>query len=88
MEVGHIIIGTTAAHRVTVQDVVLELGLGAQVIGNRNAVMILPAGINKATGLEYALRKLGLSRREVVSIRDDATQQVERRNDLTPHQTR
>jgi hydroxymethylpyrimidine pyrophosphatase-like HAD family hydrolase len=32
--------------------------------------MVLPAGINKATGLEYALRKLGLSPHEVVGIGD------------------
>jgi hypothetical protein len=37
-----------------------ELGLEAQVIGNREAVLVLPAGINKATALEHALRKLGL----------------------------
>jgi hypothetical protein len=32
--------------------------------------MVLPAGVNKATGLETALRKLGLSRHEVVGIGD------------------
>jgi len=53
-----------------VQDVIWELGLEAQVIGNRGAVMVLPAGINKATGLQHALRKLGLSRHEVVGIGD------------------
>jgi HAD superfamily hydrolase (TIGR01484 family) len=70
LETGQAIVSTLDAHRRTVQDVVWEFGLEAQVICNRSAVMVLPAGINKATGLEYALRKLGLSRHEVVGIGD------------------
>lgn len=64
------LVATHASHRATVQDVIWELGLEAQVIGNRGAVMVLPAGVNKATGLEYALRELGLSRHEVVGVGD------------------
>ena len=70
LEIGQALVGTHEPHRATVQDVIWELGLEAQVIGNRGAVMVLPAGINKATGLEYALRELGLSRHEVVGIGD------------------
>lgn len=70
LEIGQVIVATREPHRRTVQDLVWELGLEAQVIGNRGAVMVLPAGINKATGLDYALRKLGLSRHEVVGIGD------------------
>ena len=68
LEIGQVIVATLEPHRTTVQDVVWELGLEAQVICNGNAVMVLPAGINKASGLEYALRKLGLSRHDVVGI--------------------
>lgn len=70
LEIGQVVVATRAPHRAAVQDVVWELGLEAQVIGNRGAVMVLPAGINKATGLEHALRKLGLSRHEVAGIGD------------------
>ena len=70
LEIGQVLVATHEPHRATVQDVIWELGLEAQVIGNRGAVMILPAGVNKATGLEYALRELGLSRHEVVGIGD------------------
>ena len=70
LELGEVVVGTFEPHRPTVQDVVSELGLEAQVICNRKAIMILPAGVNKATGLEHALRKLGLSRHEVVGIGD------------------
>lgn len=70
LEIGEVLVATDAAHRATVQDVIWDLGLEAQVIGNRGAVMVLPAGVNKATGLDHALRELGLSRHEVVGIGD------------------
>lgn len=70
LEVGEVIVSTVGSQRAAVQDVLWELGLEAQVIGNRGAVMILPAGVNKASGVEYALRKLGLSRHEAVGIGD------------------
>lgn len=70
LEIGQVLVATLAPHRAAVQDVIWELGLEAQVIGNRGAVMVLPAGVNKATGLEYALRELGLSRHEVAGVGD------------------
>ncbi|MEO8801133.1 MAG: HAD family hydrolase, partial [Polyangiaceae bacterium] len=70
LEIGQVLVATHAPHRAAVQDVIWELGLEAQVIGNRGAVMVLPAGINKATGMAHALRELGLSRHEVVGIGD------------------
>ncbi|MCW9012801.1 MAG: HAD hydrolase family protein [Gammaproteobacteria bacterium] len=70
LEIGQVLVATHAPHRAAVQDVIWELGLEAQVICNRGEVMVLPAGINKATGLEYALHKLGLSRHEVVGVGD------------------
>ncbi|WP_018137796.1 MULTISPECIES: HAD family hydrolase [unclassified Thioalkalivibrio] len=70
LEIGQVVVGTQAAQRAAVQGVIWELGLEAQVIANRGALMVLPAGVNKAKGLERALRKLGLSRHEVVGIGD------------------
>lgn len=70
LEVGSVVVATHEPHRAAVLDVIRELGLELQLIFNRAAVMVLPAGVNKATGLECALRKLGLSRHEVVGIGD------------------
>ncbi|MDD3448534.1 MAG: HAD-IIB family hydrolase [Gammaproteobacteria bacterium] len=70
LEIGQVLVATRVPHRQLVQDLVWELGLEAQVIGNRGAVMVLPAGVNKASGLQHALRRLGLSRHEVVCIGD------------------
>lgn len=70
LEIGQVALAAPASHRATVQDVIWELGLEAQLIRNRDTVLVLPAGINKATGMERALRKLGLSRHEVAGIGD------------------
>lgn len=70
LEIGKVMLGTHAPQRATVQNIIWELGLETQVIGNRHAVMMLPAGVNKASGLEYALHELGLSRHEVVGVGD------------------
>jgi GTPase SAR1 family protein len=40
------------------------------MVFNRNAVMVLPAGTNKSTGMTYALRRLGLSPHEVFGVGD------------------
>jgi HAD superfamily hydrolase (TIGR01484 family) len=71
LEKGKVIVATWQPHDTAVLEVVQELGLELQMIRNRAAVMVLPTGINKATGLEYALRKLGLSLHEVVGIGDE-----------------
>jgi hydroxymethylpyrimidine pyrophosphatase-like HAD family hydrolase len=42
-------------------EVVAELGLDHQVVHNRGAAMIVPAGVTKGTGLLAALDELGLS---------------------------
>jgi hypothetical protein len=46
------------------------MGLELQVIFNKGAVMILPGGVNKATGLTCALKELGLSVHNTVGVGD------------------
>ncbi len=70
LEVGRVIVATWLPHHTTVVQVIQEMGLELHVAFNRAAVMVLPAGINKATGMDFALRKLGLSRHEVVGVGD------------------
>jgi HAD superfamily hydrolase (TIGR01484 family) len=70
VEVGTVIVATHGPHGSAMLEVIRELELEVQVIFNRSAIMALPAGVNKATGLEVALRRLGLSRHEVVGIGD------------------
>lgn len=70
LDIGEVVLATNEHHRRTAQEVIWELGLEVQIIGNRGAVMLLPAGVNKASGMVEALRVLGLSRHEVVGIGD------------------
>jgi hydroxymethylpyrimidine pyrophosphatase-like HAD family hydrolase len=67
---GRVIVATWEPHEKAVLEAIRELGLELQVIFNKGAVMVLPAGINKATGLNYALKELGLSPHNAVGIGD------------------
>ena len=51
-------------------EAIRDLGLELQVIFNKGAVMVLPSGVNKATGLDAALDELGLSPHNVVGVGD------------------
>jgi hypothetical protein len=68
VEVGRVIVSTWVPHQFAVLQTIREMGLELQVIFNRNAVLVLPSGVNKASGMEYALRKLGFSSHEAVGI--------------------
>lgn len=68
--VGHVIVATREPYDVNVLAAVRELGLELQVIYNKGAVMVLPSGVNKATGLAAAAGRLGLSMRSAVGVGD------------------
>jgi hydroxymethylpyrimidine pyrophosphatase-like HAD family hydrolase len=70
LSVGSAIVATWEPHSQTVLDVIRDLGLELQVIFNKGAVMVLPAGVNKATGLTAALKELRLSPRNAVAVGD------------------
>ena len=70
IEVGQVIVSTWLPNYTAVLQAVQETGLELHLVFNRTAVMVLPPGVNKATGLDYALRKLGLSFHEAVGIGD------------------
>ena len=69
-DVGESIIATVRPHEVPIMEAIRDLGLEHHVIFNRESVMVLPPGINKATGLAAALDELQLSPHEVVGIGD------------------
>ena len=70
ISVGRVIVATWHPHETTVLETIRDLGLEMQVIFNKEAVMVLPAGVNKATGLAAALKELGLSPHNVVGVGD------------------
>ena len=70
ISVGACIVATWEPHEVVVMETIKDLGLELSVIFNKGAVMILPTGINKASGLEAALETLHLDAAEVVAVGD------------------
>ncbi len=70
ISVGRVIVATWEPHQSAVLDAIRELGLELQVIFNKGAVMVLPAGVNKASGLLAALKLMHLSPHNVVGIGD------------------
>jgi len=70
ISVGNVIVSTWEPHQDAVLATIKELGLELQVIFNKGAVMILPAGVNKASGLSAALELFGIKPAEVVAIGD------------------
>jgi HAD superfamily hydrolase (TIGR01484 family) len=70
ISVGRSIIATWEPHEAAVLAVIRELGLELQIIFNKGAVMVLPAGVNKASGLGVALAELDVSPHNVVAVGD------------------
>ncbi|MBS1661107.1 MAG: HAD-IIB family hydrolase [Bacteroidetes bacterium] len=70
ISVGKVIVATWVPHEQAVLEVIKASGSEHQVIFNKGAVMILPPGINKATGLQALLKRLCLSAHNVVSVGD------------------
>jgi HAD superfamily hydrolase (TIGR01484 family) len=70
LSVGHAIVATAEPHQATVLQAIHDLGLELQVIFNKGSVMVLPSGVNKATGLQAALKELDLSPHNVVGVGD------------------
>ena len=70
MSVGRVIVATWVGHEHQVLSAIHDLRLGWHVIFNKNAVMALPEGITKATGLTAGLAELGLRPDQVVAVGD------------------
>lgn len=67
---GEVVVATREPHETAVLETIRELGLELTVIFNKGAVMALPAGVNKATGLAAALEELKISPHNVVGVGD------------------
>ncbi len=67
---GRVIVATEHPYEIAILDTIQSLGLELQVIFNKGSVMILPSGVNKATGLTAALEDMGLSPHNAVGVGD------------------
>jgi len=70
VQAGEVIIACDARHDGAVFDEIRRLDLDCQLVRNRRALMVVPAGVTKASGLGAGLRELGLSAHSVIAIGD------------------
>jgi hydroxymethylpyrimidine pyrophosphatase-like HAD family hydrolase len=68
--VGRVIFAAWRPQETAILQAIQELGLDYQIIFNKDSVMVLPSGVNKATGLKLALRELNLPAERVVGVGD------------------
>jgi phosphoglycolate phosphatase (TIGR01487 family) len=67
---GLVIVATTRQWERTVLDSIHEQRLQLQVVYNKDSIMVLPAGVDKGTGLDAALSDLGIAAERTVAIGD------------------
>ena len=73
---GQVVVATVQPNETVVMDVIRELGLDLQVILNKGSVMVLPASVDKATGLRAALDELAIPPQSVVGVGDAENDQA------------
>jgi len=70
LSVGHVVVATVEPFESVVLEVIKNMGLELEIIFNKGSVMVLPSGVNKATGLEWVLKKLNTPFENVVGVGD------------------
>ena len=70
LSVGRVIVASWEPNEGTVLATIRDMALELQIIFNKGAVMVLPAGVNKESGLRAALQELDISPRNVVAVGD------------------
>jgi phosphoglycolate phosphatase (TIGR01487 family) len=76
LEVGRSILATCQANESEMLAAIRECGLEWQIISNNEAVMCLPPGVDKASGLRVALETLDLSPLAVLGVGDAENDQA------------
>ena len=67
---GRVIVATWEPNERKVLSAIHDLGLNLQITFNKGAVMVLPVGVTKASGLRGALAQLGLSPLNCIGVGD------------------
>lgn len=67
---GRVIVAAQLTDRSAIADTILRRSLDLQLVANRGELMVLPAGVTKASGLRQALALLGRDLHNTVAIGD------------------
>ncbi len=70
LSVGRVIVASWEPNETAVLRAIRDLGLDLQITFNKGAVMVLPAGVNKESGLRAALAELEISPHNCVAVGD------------------
>lgn len=76
LRTGEVLIACHARDASAALEEIQRLGLDSQLIFNRSELMILPAGVTKATGLTAALDELGISHHNAIGMGDGENDQA------------
>lgn len=69
-QLGRVIVGTARSDEEPVRQALLATGVTLDLVYNRAALMLLPAGVSKGTGVRQVIRVLGLSFHDVLALGD------------------
>jgi hydroxymethylpyrimidine pyrophosphatase-like HAD family hydrolase len=67
---GAVVVGTWDRHATEVLALVRRFGMASQLVFNREAMMVLPSGVDKAVGVRRALEELHRSARNMIAFGD------------------
>jgi hydroxymethylpyrimidine pyrophosphatase-like HAD family hydrolase len=70
MQVGRVLIATDTEARPLVEGVIDRLGVDWHTVPNRKDLMVLPASVDKATGLGTLLKRIQIAPQQVAAIGD------------------
>ena len=68
--VGKAVVATETRFEAEVKAAIHEDGLDLRIIRNKDSLMVLPAGVDKQTGLARALAEMSLSAADVIAVGD------------------
>jgi hydroxymethylpyrimidine pyrophosphatase-like HAD family hydrolase len=67
---GEVLLAVDGEHAAAMVELIGQLGLDCQIIHNRGALMVLPAGTTKGTGLGAVLAEMNLSAHNTIAVGD------------------
>jgi hydroxymethylpyrimidine pyrophosphatase-like HAD family hydrolase len=67
---GKVIVSTQRPNETKILEIIRDMGFELHVIFNQSAVMVLPSGVNKASGMKAGLHDVGLSPHNCVGVGD------------------
>jgi HAD superfamily hydrolase (TIGR01484 family) len=73
---GEVIVATQENYKGVVLEAIEDSGLKLRVILNKGALMVLPASVDKATGLTEAANAMGLALADIAGVGDAENDQV------------